>query len=92
MNFLKQQQNALHLSGPSWPFFLMGSCATATNEQAIGLVQKILENYSEAPFKESNKEQEYRCAASSVAEVVKETAGDTKTDPGTPTVNGLGRL
>lgn len=71
MNSLKQQQDALHLNGPSWPCFLMGNCAIATNEQAIGLVQKILENYSEAPFKESNKEQEYRRAASSVAEVVK---------------------
>lgn len=92
MNSLEQQQDALHLNGPSWPCFLMGSSAIATNEQAIGLGQKILTNYSEAQFKESNKQQEYRCAASSVAEVVKETAGDTKPDPGTPTVNSLGRL
>lgn len=48
----------------------MANCAIATNEQAIGLVQKIWGNYSEAPFQESNKEQEYRHAASSVAEVV----------------------
>lgn len=38
MNSLKLQQDALHLNRPSQSSFLMGSCAIATNGQAIGLV------------------------------------------------------